>query len=310
MVCPGHAVVSGPGSSDRTGVSLFTGFVAPRPPFPCVPVDAVPAIPPSGGMIELLEHPLSPYAQKVKIALAEKAVPFTVRTPDAIGSGATPQDFRAASPRGEVPVLFADGQSIFDSTIILEFIEDRFPTPALLPADPLARARARMIEEVCDTHYEAINWGLSEITYFRRAEGELEQTLRDAAVAQIGRLNAWLEKQLGEADWLNGETFGWADLSAIPYVQGAAGFGIVLAAGSRLEAWLTRCRARPSVAAAFDAARDAVKAMTAVAGIVDAGLFKRQYRDHRLEWMIRSGGIDVVLKGLERGNIRFNDEPV
>ena len=119
-------------------------------------------------MIELLEHPLSPYAQKVKIALAEKGVAFTVATPQAIGSGATPQDFRAASPRGEVPVLFVDGQSLFDSTIILEFIEDRFPTPSLLPADPLARARARMIEEVCDTHYEAISWGLSEITYFRR----------------------------------------------------------------------------------------------------------------------------------------------
>jgi glutathione S-transferase/RNA polymerase-associated protein len=50
--------------------------------------------------------------------------------------------------------------------------------------------------------------------------------------------------------------------------------------------------------------------MSAVAGIVDAGLFKRQYRDHRLEWMIRSGGIEVVLKGLEKDNIRFNSEPV
>jgi glutathione S-transferase len=41
-------------------------------------------------MIEVLEHPLSLYAQKVKIALAEKGVPFTVRTPQAIGSDATP----------------------------------------------------------------------------------------------------------------------------------------------------------------------------------------------------------------------------
>ena len=261
-------------------------------------------------MIELLEHPLSPYAQKVKIALDEKGVPFTVQTPQAIGSGATPGDFRAASPRGEVPVLFADGAAIFDSTVILEFIEDRFPSPALLPADPLARARARMIEEVCDTHYEAINWGLSEITYFRRAEGDLADQMRATAGEQIGRLNAWLEKQLGEADWFGGETFGWADLSVVPYVQGAAGFGFAPTAGSPLDAWLQRARARPSVSAAGEAARDSVKAMTAVAGVVDAGLFKRQYRDHRLEWMIRSGGIDVVLKGLERGNIRFNDEPV
>lgn len=261
-------------------------------------------------MIELLEHPLSPYAQKVKIALAEKGVPFTVRTPEAIGSGATAGDFRAASPRGEVPVLFADGGAIFDSTVILEFIEDRFPTPPLMPADPLARAKARMLEEVCDTHYEAINWGLSEIAYFRRAEGDLAEAMLETAGAQISRLNAWLERQLGDGPWFGGETFGWADLSAVPFVQGAAGFGFAPAAGSRLDAWLQQARGRPSVAAAFAAARDAVKAMTAVAGIVDAGLFKRQYRDHRLEWMIRSGGIEVVLKGLEKGNIRFNEEPV
>ena len=42
-----------------------------------------------------------------------------------------------------------------------------------------------------------------------------------------------------------------------------------------------------------------------VADLVEKGLFKREYRDHRLEWMIKSGGVDVVLKGLERDNIRF-----
>ena len=45
--------------------------------------------------------------------------------------------------------------------------------------------------------------------------------------------------------------------------------------------------------------------MPDVADLVAKGLFKREYRDHRLEWMIKSGGVDVVLKGLERDNIRF-----
>ncbi len=45
--------------------------------------------------------------------------------------------------------------------------------------------------------------------------------------------------------------------------------------------------------------------MPNVAELVEKGLFKREYRDHRLEWMIKSGGLDVVLKGLERDNIRF-----
>lgn len=261
-------------------------------------------------MLDLLEHPLSPYAQKVKIALAEKGIPVSVRTPEAIGSGNTPEDFRKANPRGEVPVLFVDGEPLFDSTIILEFIEDRYPEPPLLPADVMARAKARTIEEVMDTHYEAINWGLSEITWFRRAEGELAATLRARAAEQIGRLNAWLERHLGEAEWFGGDRFGWADLSVAPFLQGSVGHGVGPAPDSALGRWLDRARARPSVASAFKAAADSIAAMSAVAGVVDAGLFKRQYRDHRLEWMIRSGGVDVVLKGLEKDNIRFNGEPV
>lgn len=260
-------------------------------------------------MIELLEHPLSPYAQKIKIALVEKGVAFTVAMPQAIGSGNTPEAFRAANPRGEVPVLFVDGQAIFDSTIILEYVEDAYPEPRLLPADPMARAKARMIEEVLDTHYEAITWGLSEIANFKRATGEQAEAMQAKAGEQLARLHGWLERQLGQGPWFGGESFGWADACAAPFVQGAAGFGFGPPAGSGLAAWLEKIRARPSCAQSFEQARASLQAMAQVAGIVEAGLFKRQYRDYRLEWMIRSGGVDVVLKGLEKSNIRFNEEP-
>ena len=94
----------------------------------------------------------------------------------------------------------------------------------------------------------------------------------------------------------------------MPYVNGSVGQGNPPAAGSKLAAWLARANARPSVAAcvADIAARNADGAtLPNVAELVDKGLFKREYRDHRLEWMIKSGGLDVVVKGLERDNIRF-----
>jgi len=259
-------------------------------------------------MLTLYEHPLSPYAQKVKIALREKNVPFEVATPAAIGSGQTGGEFAAANPRGEVPALIVDGKPLFDSTIILEYVEDAYPQPPLRPADPLARADARTIEEVCDTHYEAINWGLSEITYFRRAEGDLADAMRARAAEQTARLNGWLSKRLGSADWFGGEAFGWADVCVAPFVQGSAGFGNAPDEGSALGKWLGRVRARPSVAQAFTEARDAIAAMTAVAGIVEQGLFKREYRDYRLEWMVKTGGFDVVARGLAADNIRFVSE--
>jgi len=108
-------------------------------------------------MMLLYEHPLSSYAQKVKIALREKSLVFDKQTPGAIGTGKANGPFAAASPRNEVPALVDGDVAIFDSTIILEYLEDKFPSPPLLPRDPAARAKARMIEEVCDTLYEAIN---------------------------------------------------------------------------------------------------------------------------------------------------------
>jgi len=121
--------------------------------------------------LELYDHPLSPYGQKVKIALFEKGVEFEGKLPNAIGSGQVDATFAAANPRGEVPALLDGDAAIFDSTVILEYIEDKWPTPALLPVTPIERARVRMLEDVMDTHFEAITWALSEIRNFGRAEG-------------------------------------------------------------------------------------------------------------------------------------------
>ena len=261
-------------------------------------------------MIKLYDHPLSPYAQKVKIALREKGQAFETVLPGGLGAGGASGEFVRANPRAEVPALIDGDAEIFDSTIILEYVEDRWPEPTLLPAAPADRARARMIEEVMDTHFEAINWGLSELAWFGRAEGELRETLTRRAAEQTQGLYAWLERQLGDRQWFNGDRFGWADLSVLPYVNGAVGHGNPPAAGSKLADWLGRANARPAVAATTEEAAVLARAsaMGDVAALVRQGLFKREYRDHRLEWMIKSGGLSVVIEGLERDNIRFSPD--
>lgn len=258
--------------------------------------------------ITLYEHPLSPYAQKCKIALYEKGVAFELKMPTGIGSGQADADFLAANPRAEVPALIDDGFAVFDSTVILEYLEDKFPSPALLPRDAKARANARMIEEAMDTHFEAINWGLGELRWFKRAEGEQARMIEARAATQTRGYFAWLERQLGDQQWFNGETFGWADLSVIPYINGSTGHGFGPERGSKLSAWQARANARPSVAKCVQAAAETIKVMAQVSAFVKSGLFKREYRDHRLEWMIRSGGIDVVLEGMKNNTIRFSHE--
>lgn len=262
-------------------------------------------------MIVLWDHPLSPYAQKVKIAMREKGLAFESRIPGGIGVGGAAGDFVAANPRAEVPALTDGDVAVFDSTIILEYLEDAYPDPALLPASAADRARVRMIEEVVDTHLEAVNWGLSELRHFRRAEGALGETLSAAAARQVRGYFAWAERELGDRAWFNGDAFGWGDLSVVPYVNGSVGHGIAPEPGTKLAEWLTRANARPSVAATNQeaAAVAAAGGMGDVAKLLEQGLFKREYRDHRLEWMVKSGGLEVVSAGLAAGNIRFTPDP-
>ncbi|MCW1383130.1 glutathione S-transferase family protein [Novosphingobium sp. KCTC 2891] len=254
----------------------------------------------------LYDHPFSPYGQKVRIMLREKGLAFTQAMPPGVGSGEG-DDYARHNPRMEVPALVVDDNAtLYDSTVILEYIEDAHPLPAMRPADPLQRARCRLIEEVCDTHYEAINWGLGEIRFFGRAPDKAE-ALRASAGRETAQLQNWLEAQIQDSGWLTGPDFGWGDLCAAPYVMMSGLFGFPPRSGSRLEAWLERVRARPSVAETFAEAEAQVEPMAQVAAFLEAGLFKRQYRDHRLEWMIRAGGLDVVLDGIAKDNVRFTD---
>lgn len=254
------------------------------------------------------EHPLSPYAQKVKIALDEKGIAYETKMPAAIGSGQVDADFLKANPRGEVPALIDGDAALFDSTIILEYIEDKWPTPPLLPKDPLARARARTIEDVMDTAFEPINWGMGEIRWFKRAEGAQAAEIERRAAAQARGLYDWLTRLLGEQTWFGGDRFGWADLSVVPYLNGAKGLGIGPHDGSPLGRWLARANARPAVAKTAQSATQSTAGMSMVADAIKHRLFKREYRDHRLEWMIRSGGLDVVLEGIKSDTIRFSNE--
>ncbi|KAH8897753.1 glutathione S-transferase [Thozetella sp. PMI_491] len=262
-----------------------------------------------GNELFLWDHPVSPYAQKVRIALREKNISFRYETPKGAGSGnraAVDPNFLEQNHRVEVPMLVDGELKIFDSTIILEYLDDKYPKIPLRPSDPESRARARMIEDVCDSQYEAINWGMGEIENFKRLEGVQAEQLRNQAKHQVAQLHEWLTFQLGSAEWFGGESFGWADVCVWPFVNRSTSYGIEPATGTPLRDWYERAKERESVAAVFAEFETGVKGQSGAADALKNGLLKRQYRDHRLEWMIKSGGIKVILDGLENSNIRFS----
>lgn len=257
-----------------------------------------------GPVITLIDIPVSPYAQKVKLALLEKGLAFETTVVDLTLPS---QELHALNPRGEVPALRDGDVVVCDSSVILAYLEDAYPEPALLPATAEERARVRELEKLCDGAYEPVVWGVAELTWFQRASGELKESLLERAAEQVGSLNARLEAQLQTRAWLNGESFGFGDIVAYPSVSAAATQGNAPASGSRLDGWLRTMRQRPSAQRVKQDVLATMEKFSAVPRRIASGEAKRQYRDHRLEWMLRSGGLEIVLAGLQANNIRFSN---
>jgi glutathione S-transferase len=260
-------------------------------------------------MLTLYEHPLSSYAIKAKIGLMEKGLEFQAIVPDGMMDGTQGGAFVDANPRAEIPTLIDGDVKIFDSTIILEYLEDKWPNPPLLPASPAERARVRMIEDMMDTLYEPNNWGLGEVLRFKRASGALADQLVAHSRASVSKLQGWLNKQLGDQPWFNGANFGWGDVAVAPYVARSAASGQPPPAGTALADWLARASQRPSVAKAVEQMKQVIASFPDVAAMLAQGQVKRQYRDHRLEWMIAGGGLEIVREGIEKETIRFSRLP-
>jgi glutathione S-transferase len=103
--------------------------------------------------MKLYSGPLSLFSRKVEIALHEKGLAFEqVLVPFSQTRGYSPKhpDVLALNPKGQVPVLSDGDLSLYDSTVILEYLEDAYPAPALYPRSPQERARCRLLDVFAD----------------------------------------------------------------------------------------------------------------------------------------------------------------
>jgi glutathione S-transferase len=195
--------------------------------------------------LTLVSHDLCPYVQRAVIALDEKGVPFDRVTIDLANK---PDWFLAISPLGKVPLLKIGHDVIFESAVILEYLEETQPNP-LYPADPLARARHRGMIELGSAILSDI-WGL-EIAATRDVAGAKIEALRQ----KFTRLERELGQGLDNGPWFAGETFGLVDAVFGPVFRYFDLFDRILdhgifAATPKLDAWRAALAARPSIRAA------------------------------------------------------------
>jgi len=183
-------------------------------------------------MLTLYDAPRCPYCARVRIVLAEKDV--EVETVE-IDLSDRPPWLYGKNASGRVPVLEEDGWLLPESAVIMEYLEERHPEPALLPADPAERALARLMIFRHD--------GFTR-PYYALRRGE--EGAREALDGELARLDA----ALAGRRWLGGAAYGLADIAYVPWLLRAReSLGVELDGYDALSDWLARLLDRPAVAA-------------------------------------------------------------
>ncbi|WP_109127359.1 glutathione S-transferase family protein [Dyella sp. C11] len=165
---------------------------------------------------------ISPYVRKVLVCMDLKGLAYDI---DPITPFIGDDRFTALSPLRRIPILIEGDTVLNDSSVICQYLEDRFPAPALYPADILQRAKARWLEEYCDTHLASVLvWKLFYQKAIRRhifREETDEEVVQRAREVEIPAALDYLEAQLPEEGFAFGE-LSIADISIASYFRTAS----------------------------------------------------------------------------------------
>jgi glutathione S-transferase len=202
--------------------------------------------------LKLYVHPFSSYSQKALIAFYEKNVPFDLELLSSTNPKAG-EELKALWPLERFPILRADGKTLLETTIIIEWLDQRFPYALrLIPADPDQALDVRMYDRIFDNY---VMTPMQAIVFDRIRP----EDARDAyGVAQhraiLDKAYAWLDARMAAREWAAANAFTLADCAAAPalfYANWVHPFDD----HKHLVAYYERLKARPSVTRAIEGGR-------------------------------------------------------
>jgi len=200
--------------------------------------------------LRLYSNSFNSGGERVRIALALKHIEYEYISIKDIGWKA----YRVINPQALMPTLAVDDVLITQSTAILEYLEETYPEPALLPTEPLQRALARAFGQAVASEMHAIDVGRVR----RFLEGELgvaesgterwsDHWMREGFTA----LETLLERRPWRSDYCYGDEPGWADLFLIPQVRkGLTRFDLDISGFPLIAHIYARCEQHPAFIAA------------------------------------------------------------
>ena len=200
--------------------------------------------------MKLYSGPLSLFTAKVRIALDEKGLDYElISVPFSRAAGYSPKlpEMLAINPKGQVPVLIDDDVSVYDSTLILEYLEERYPEPPLYPRQIAERVRCRQLEAASDEILFPFIWDLIAETFYKPDPSRRDAARIAKAKAAIADQQEQLDRALAGGEFLCSQ-FTVADIAYFLTLMFATSLGAPAdGALGNLAAWTGRVIARPAV---------------------------------------------------------------
>jgi len=197
--------------------------------------------------ITLYDAVPSSNSDRTKIALHEKGLAYDRVTLDLAKKDQKRPEFLKLNPYGKVPVIKDAGKILFESCIINEYLDEKYPNPPLMPKDPYLRGRGRVLVDYALNYTHEPYWAL-------RGEMLKKESDRNAAVVEekhhaLRHLLQYLEEALDDKSYFLGE-MSLTDIDIVPRFLRMESYGALPSPSlPRLSAWLQRMKERPSVKA-------------------------------------------------------------
>jgi glutathione S-transferase len=198
--------------------------------------------------IKLYHAVPSSNSDRVKIALHEKGLAYEVIKLDLAKRDQKTPEHLQRNPYGKVPVIDDGGNVLFESCIINEYLDEKYPAPPLMPKDPYLRGRGRVLVDYGLNYLHEPYWALRNEIFFKK-EAERSESLMEEKRRMLRNLLRYLEDELGDRLYFLGE-ISLTDIDLWPRFARMEDYGVLPAPNlPRLNAWMERMNARPSVKA-------------------------------------------------------------
>ena len=197
-------------------------------------------------MIEVYYAPPSIYGRKVLVALEEKGLDYEIKKMNFGAKDHKTENYLKLNPNGEIPTLVDDSFVVYESTAIIEYLNDEYPEPPLMPEDSSGRASVRMVEDFCDLHlYPQIVRCLYKIKV-------KQETIEDADKAELTTLMKRIQDYLGTQAYVAGANFSLADCAVMVAIASLEGLelGSVIPTSAAMKKYADGLKKRASYKAA------------------------------------------------------------